>query len=205
MSNYSFDYGPAHFLILDANSYALKENDKIIPWIERDLTETKQPWKFVCFHQPAFHTSKEHYSQQKMRLLEPMFQKCGVNVVFAGHVHNYQRSKPFMFTPTQVKADSRGRVNGNFVIDQTFDGLTDTTPEGIIHIVSGGGGAGIYSVDLAKTIEFLKKDHGANYVPITEKYVPKHSFSVIDLSPQVFEMRQIGIDGKELDRFRITK
>jgi hypothetical protein len=206
MSDYSFDYGAAHFVMIDANSYAIKEYEKLSPWIERDLTESKQPWKFVCFHQPAFHTSKEHYTEQRMRLLEPIFQRCGVNVVFTGHVHNYQRSKPFLFTPNPPKRDARGRVNGDFVIDSTYDGIKDTTPEGIIHIVTGGGGASLYSVNLEKTIEFLKKEHGGNYTPITDKYVAdRHSFSVIDLSPTVFEMRQIDLNGKEVDRFRITK
>jgi acid phosphatase type 7 len=206
MSDYSFDYGPAHFIVIDANSYAIKQIENLIPWIERDLAATKQPWKFVCFHQPAFHTSKEHYTQQGMRLLEPAFEKGGVDVVFAGHVHNYQRSKPLKFTPNPPKRDARGRVNGDLVLDQTYDGTTDTTPEGIIHIVSGGGGASLYKITLEKTIEGLKKDHGANYTPLTEKYDSStHSFSVIDLTPTTFELRQISIEGKEIDRFRIAK
>ncbi len=206
MSDYSFDDGPAHFLILDANSYATAAQEKLAPWIEQDLAASKQPWKIVCFHQPAFHTSREHYTEQKMRLLEPIFEKHGVDVVFAGHVHNYQRSKPLKFTPNPPKRDARGRVNGDLVLDQTFNGTTDTTPEGIIHIVTGGGGAKLYSMDLAKTIEALKKDHGENYQPITEKYVAdKNSFSVLDVTPTTFELRQITLEGKEVDRFRITK
>jgi acid phosphatase type 7 len=206
MSDYSFDYGPAHFVILDANSYVMKQVDALAPWVEADLAASRQPWKFVCFHQPAFHTSKEHYTSQGMRLLQPIFEKHGVNVVFAGHVHNYQRSKPLKFTPNPPKRDARGRVNGDLVLDQTYDGMKDTTPEGIIHIVTGGGGAGLYKITLDKTIEGLKKDHPGNYIPLTEKYdSSKHSFSVIDLTPTTFELRQIAIDGTEIDRFRITK
>ena len=97
-------------------------------------------------------------------------------------------------------------MNGDLVLDQTYDGVKDTTPEGIIHIVTGGGGASLYKITLEKTIEGLKKDHGQNYIPLTEKYdSSKHSFSVVDLTPTTFEMRQIGIDGTEIDRFRITK
>jgi hypothetical protein len=77
---------------------------------------------------------------------------------------------------------------------------------GIIHIVTGGGGASLYKIDVNKTIEALKKDHGANYTPLTEKFVSdKHSFSDVDLTPTTFKMRQITIDGKEVDRFKITK
>jgi|GEM_PF-146838 len=206
MSDYSFDYGPAHFLIIDSNSYATKEMDKIAAWMEQDLSSSKQPWKFVCTHQPPFQTSKEHYTEQRLRLFEPMFERCGVDVVFAGHVHNYQRSMPFKFTPNPPKRDPRGRVNGDFTLDQTFDGIKDTTPEGIIHIVSGGGGAKPYATPLEKAVEFLKKEHGANYSAFTSKYyVEKNSFSVIELTPKSFELRQINQDGKEIDHIKITK
>ena len=205
MSNYSFDYGPAHFLVLDANSYAMKENDKIFPWIEKDLTTTKQKWKFVCFHQPAFHTSREHYTEQKMRLLQPLFERTGVDIVLAGHVHNYQRSMPLKFVPGPGGRDKRGRVNGTLTVDHTFDGVKDTTPEGVIHIVSGGGGAKLYSVDLAKTVEYLEREHPGNYQPLTAKYVAEHGFTVFDLTPSTLVLRQINITGKEVDRIKITK
>ncbi|MDB6173937.1 MAG: hypothetical protein JWL59_3248 [Chthoniobacteraceae bacterium] len=202
---YSWDYGPAHFVALDSNSYSKVDDPKFRAWLENDLRTTKQPWKFVCFHAPAFHTSREHYTEQKMRLLEPIFEQAGVDVVFAGHVHNYQRSKPLKFTPEGGR-DKRGRVNGEFVLDEAYDGIKDTTPEGIIHVVSGGGGATLYKIDLVKTIEGLKKDHGVNYVPFTTKYVADtHSFSMIDVSLTTFELRQIGISGEELDHFVITK
>lgn len=205
MSNYSFDYGPAHFLVLDANSYAMKENDKIFPWIEKDLTSSKQKWKFVCFHQPSFHTSREHYAEQKMRILQPVFERSGVDVVFAGHVHNYQRSMPLKFVPDAAGRDKRGRVNGMLTLDKTFNGETDTTPEGTIHIVSGGGGAKLYSVDLEKTIAYLEKEHPGNYEPLTAKYVAEHSFTVVDLKPTELVLRQVSIAGKEVDRIRINK
>lgn len=205
MSNYSFDYGAGHFLVLDANSYAMKENDKIFPWIEKDLTESKQKWKFVCFHQPAFHTSREHYTEQKMRILAPLFERAGVDVVFAGHVHNYQRSMPLKFLPGPGGRDNRGRVNGTLTLDKTFDGITDTTPEGVIHIVSGGGGARLYSVDLEKTVAQLEKEHPGNYQPLTAKYVAEHSFTSIELSPTTFTLRQINTAGKEVDHIKITK
>ncbi|MHA3774395.1 metallophosphoesterase [Verrucomicrobiota bacterium sgz303538] len=202
---YSWDNGPAHFLALDSNTYVKIEDPNLRAWVENDLRSSKQPWKFVCFHSPAFQTSREHYTEQKLRLWEPMFEKYGVDVVFAGHVHNYQRSKPLRFTPTAPR-DARGRVNGDITLDDTFDGVTDTTPEGVIHIVSGGGGAGLYSVDLNKTIEALKKEHGANYVPLTAKYfAAKHCFSVVELTATTFTLRQIDITGQEIDKFTITK
>ena len=204
LSEYSFDYGPAHFVCLDTNSYTAPE--AIQAWLEKDILASKQPWKFVCFHVPAFHTSSQHYSEQKMRLLEPTFEKCGVDVVFAGHVHNYQRSKPLHFTPNPPKRDPRGRVNGTFKFDTAFDGITHTKPDGIIHIVSGGGGATLYKTDFAKTVAKMTADTPENYQPLTVKFTAdQHSFSLVDLTPTTFEMRQLSIKGEELDHFKITK
>lgn len=204
---YSFDYGPAHFLMLDTNSYNTASFMQLASWVEKDLRESKQPWKFVCMHAPAFHTSPQHYAEQKMRLLEPIFQTNGVDVVFAGHVHNYQRSKPLRFTPNPAVRDARGRVNGDFVFDDEFDGVTKTTPKGVIHIVTGGGGATLYNAkEFDKTVAQLAKDNPGNYVPLTAKYVAdKHSFSLIELSPEELVLKQISLDGQEVDRWRITK
>lgn len=204
---YSFDYGAAHFVMLDTNSYNTASLLQIAPWVEKDLQASKQPWKIVCFHAPAFHTSPQHYTEQKMRLLEPVFAAGGVDMVFAGHVHNYQRSKPLRFTPNPAVRDARGRVNGDFVFDEEFDGVTKTVPRGIIHVVSGGGGASLYNAkDFAKTVAQLAKDNPGNYVPLTAKYIAdKHSFSLIELNPAELVLKQISIDGEEIDRVRITK
>lgn len=207
LNHYSFDYGPAHFLVLDTNGYNSASFMQLAPWVEKDLQASKQRWKFVCMHAPAFHTSPQHYTEQKMRLLEPVFEANGVDVVFAGHVHNYQRSKPLLFKPNPSARDARGRVNGEFTFDNEFDGVTKTVPKGIIHVVTGGGGATLYNAkDFEKTVAQLSKDNPGNYVPLTAKYVAdKHSFSLIELSPQELVLKQISIDGVELDRVKITK
>ena len=202
---YSWDDGPAHFMALDCGAHVKADDPGLLAWIERDLKASKQPWKIVCFHAPAFHTSREHYTQQKMRLWEPVFEQCGVDVVLNGHVHNYQRSKPLRFKPVGPR-DKRGRQDGELALDETFDGVKDTTPEGIIHVVSGGGGASLYSQDFPKTVAFLEKEHGANYTPLTANYyAAKHSFSVVDITPTTFKLRQIAISGEEVDAFTITK
>ena len=204
LNDYSFDQGPAHFLCLDSNSYVPVE--AIQSWVEKDLRASRQPWKFVCMHAPAFHTSPQHYSEQKIRLLEPIFERCGVDVVFAGHVHNYQRTKPLFFKPNPPVRDARGRVNGEFTIDAAFDGKTHTAPKGIIHVVSGGGGANLYKMDFAKTAARMQAEAPANYQPFTEVFTAdRHSFSLVEVTSTTFELRQIAIDGSELDRFRITK
>jgi hypothetical protein len=92
VAQYSFDNGPAHFLVLDTASYNKLDQPTLLSWIKDDLKRSTARWKFVCCHTPGFHTSREHYTEQKIRLLEPMFEETGVDLLLAGHVHNYQRS-----------------------------------------------------------------------------------------------------------------
>jgi hypothetical protein len=177
----------------------------LMAWMEHDLLGSVQPWKIVCFHQPAFHTSREHYTEQRMRLLHPFFERAKVDLVLAGHVHNYQRSLPLRFKPDAGGRDKRGRVNGTLSLDTEFDGETKTRADGIIHIVSGGGGARLYSVDLPKAIDAIQREHPENYQSFTAKYAAEHGFTLIDLTPDTLELQQVGAEGNTIDRFKLTK
>jgi len=203
---YSFDDGPAHFLVLDSTDYVPVGAARLAEWLARDLKDSKSPWKFVCFHTPAFETSQEHYTEQKMRLLEPVFEKYGVDVVFAGHVHNYQRSKPLRFKPRDpTRREPRGTVTGTFTLDEKFDGITNTRPDGIIHIVSGGGGAHLYATN-EKTIEAVKKANGPNWGPFTAKYFSEaHCFTVVEVTPMQFHLRALTDKGEPVDEITIDK
>ncbi|HEX8910796.1 MAG TPA: metallophosphoesterase [Humisphaera sp.] len=203
---YSFDDGPAHFLVLDNNGYAKLDDPALLKWIESDLTGSKAPWKFVCLHAPPFHTSPQHYTDQKTRLLVPLFEKCGVDVVWAGHVHNYQRSHPLKFTPAPRKPGDK-LVNGTFALDTKFDGKAVTKPDGVLYFVSGGGGGTLYKDPFEKAAESIRKKYGdGNFAPYTAKHVAdRHSFVVCDLSPDRLTVRAVDADGKEFDQVVVTK
>jgi hypothetical protein len=205
MDAYSFDYGAAHFVVLNDNKGMAFEAPAFRKWLADDLKTTAAKWKIVCFHIPAFHSSIKHYTEQQMRPLEPLFEECGVDLVFSGHVHNYQRTVPLKFAPEGEK-DKKGRINGKFTLDTTFDGVKNTRPAGVIHIVAGGGGAKLYGPGLDKTAEQLRKDHGANYADYTAKMVAdEHSFVVLDVGPERLDLRAVGARGNELDRVTLTK
>ena len=142
-----------------------------------------------------------------MRLLEPLFERTRVDIVWAGHVHNYQRSVPLRFVPNPPKRVSGDLVNGAFTLDKKFDGITNTTPRGVIHMVCGGGGAGLYSGGPEKNAEVFTKKYGTNnWVNFTAKFFDKkHSFAVVDLTAEGLELRALDIDGNEIDRATITK
>ena len=98
MANFSFDYGNAHWTVLDANPYVDWTDRELQAWVERDLASAKNAtWRFVALHQPGFNSARKHFDEQNMRRLTEVFEAGGVDIVFCGHVHNYQRSYPLRF------------------------------------------------------------------------------------------------------------
>jgi hypothetical protein len=87
---YSFDWGPVHFVALDTESdYATQAR-----WLDRDLAATRLPWKIVYMHRPPY-SSGHHGSDTNLRKkLAPVLEKHGVQLVLAGHDHDYERIKP---------------------------------------------------------------------------------------------------------------
>src|SRR5205085_3820175 len=66
-----------------------------LQWLEQQLKGSKDDWKICYFHHPLYSSGGRHGSEVDLRvLLEPLFLKYGVNVVFSGHDHIYERIKP---------------------------------------------------------------------------------------------------------------
>ena len=202
---YSFDYGPVHVTVINDNSKVKLDDPRFLKWLTADLRGTAARWKLVCFHVPGFQATRQHYPEQQARRLSPLFEACGVDFTFAGHVHNYQRTVPMYFSP-DAKQPHRTKVNGKFTLDLGFDGVTNTRPRGVINITAGGGGASLYGPAPEKVADELRKAHGANYAQcVARSVVDRHSFVILDASPEKIEFRAIGIDGGELDRIVVTK
>jgi predicted phosphodiesterase len=202
---YSFENGPVHGLCLDANRHVDFTEPALLEWIRADLTRSRAPWKLVFCHHPAFQATLTHYREQQMRLLAPLLEACGVDIVFAGHVHNYQRSVPLRFKPSSARPDRAGLVNGAFTLDTQFDGVTRTVPQGVIHVVTGGGGAGLYKPRVEEVSPSFQPGP-ENWVPFTAKYVAdRHSFSIVQAEPGRLLLRQMDEEGVEVDRVILTK
>jgi len=79
------------FFALDSNYMDKPQLD----WLESELQKSGSEWKIAFFHHPLYSSGKEHGSSLDLRvLLEPLFMKYGVAVVFSGHDHFYERIKP---------------------------------------------------------------------------------------------------------------
>lgn len=88
---YRFSKGDVEFFALDSN-YMDPEQLK---WVGESLQASKAKWKIAYFHHPLYNPGKHHGPDLDLRAqLLPLFQKFGVNVVFSGHEHVYERLKP---------------------------------------------------------------------------------------------------------------
>ncbi|WP_435009753.1 metallophosphoesterase [Tundrisphaera lichenicola] len=203
MVNFSVDYGNAHWTFLDANEYVDWRDPALRAWVEKDLADAKDAtWRFVSFHHPGFNSSKAHFEAQQMRLVADIFEAGKVDLVFSGHVHNYQRSFPTRFVSDRgadgLMVRNQNLVPGKWELDKTFDGKSDTTPEGVIYIVTGAGGAGLYNPE--------QHDKPETWQKFTDKFVSRvHSVSVADVDGKTLTVRQISADGEEVDKFVVTK
>lgn len=90
-SYYSFKKGNVHFFALDSDYLDPKQLD----WLEKELANAGTDWKICFFHHPLYSSGAFHGSSTELRtVLEPLFLKYGVQVVFSGHEHVYERIKP---------------------------------------------------------------------------------------------------------------
>ncbi len=211
-ANYSFEQGNVHITCIDANSYVNPLDQALVDWMRQDIAASTSDWKIVSFHEPGFNSSKTHDEFQLMRLLSPIMEELGVDMVLNGHVHNYQRTMPLRFAPkmndkgNQFIISKEGSVDGTFTLDQKFDGATQTKANGIIYIVTGGGGAALYDTDLSNKPELWKREAKENWVPFTVKLVSDiHSFTMIDTEGKKLTLRQINLKGETIDEIHMTK
>lgn len=211
LANYSFDQGNVHVTCLDANDYVDPTDPMLLEWLKSDIGSSKAEWKIVSFHHPGFHTTRTHYSDQRMRVLTPLFEELGVSLVLNGHIHNYQRSMPFTFEPKKNKSGKYvvrddGSVNGVFHLDKDFDGVTKTEAKGIIYVVSGGGGAGLYDTELSGRPALWENGPKDNWAPFMVKVLSDvHTFTMIETNEKTLVLKQIDDKGAVVDEIKVTR
>jgi 3',5'-cyclic AMP phosphodiesterase CpdA len=94
---YSFDYGNAHFIALDTKRGSLYDEAAQLAWLEQDLARnTQATWTFVYFHYPLITCTYKGNEPQMAAQLTPLFEQYGVDLVFTGHAHTYERLYPIL-------------------------------------------------------------------------------------------------------------
>ena len=96
-----------------------------LQWLEKELTASGSDWKIVFFHHPLYSSGMHGSDVQLREQLEPLFLKYGVDVVFSGHEHFYERIKPqkgiYYFTSGGAAKLREGDVNKTNLTAKSFD------------------------------------------------------------------------------------
>lgn len=98
---YSFDYGPAHFIVLDTQTdeaadfhQGLLETQQA--WFREDVRKTDKKWKIVLMHKDplqyriANRLERQEGFSDEGRAWMPLFDEAGIDVVFSAHLHTYR-------------------------------------------------------------------------------------------------------------------
>lgn len=118
---YTFRKGNVRFFVVDSNYL---DPDQV-KWLDQQLGASGSDWKIVYFHHPIFTTARRGPAIELRRVLEPLFIKHGVNVVFAGHEHAYERLEPqngvYYFTSGGGAKLNRGTVRDTDLTAKVYD------------------------------------------------------------------------------------
>ena len=121
---YRFKKGNVSFYSLNSNYMDKKQVD----WLNEKLAADTARWKVAFFHHPPYSSGGKHGSDTKLReVVEPIFLKHGVDVVFNGHEHFYERIKPqqgiYYFISGSGGKLRKGDVKkGSPLTDKAYDG-----------------------------------------------------------------------------------
>lgn len=99
---YSFEYGNAHFISLNSEIADPSLRESMIKWLRKDLVANKKSWTIVFWHHPPY--SKGHHDSDDLKdsggrmawmreKIVPILDEAGVDLVFTGHSHSYERSR----------------------------------------------------------------------------------------------------------------
>ncbi|KAM3220312.1 purple acid phosphatase 2 isoform X1 [Capsicum annuum] len=94
---YSIKRASAYIIVLSSYSACGKYTPQY-KWLKKELPKVNRietPWLFVVVHAPLYNSYNNHYMEgETMRVVyEQWFVKYKVDMVFAGHVHAYERTE----------------------------------------------------------------------------------------------------------------
>jgi len=103
---YSQRVGGALIVVLDSNR---PQDPEQLAWLESELAASQDRWIIAAMHHPPYSAGYHGSSEDVREAFVPLFEKYGVDLVLAGHDHDYQRSIPIADI-TYVVAGGGGAV-----------------------------------------------------------------------------------------------
>lgn len=140
---YSFDYGNAHFAVLNTNDmYPMSQAQR--NWLINDMSASDAQWKIILAHRSFYSAGKNINKPDTIimrNVLLPIIDQLDIDMVYAGHDHMYLRTN-------QVKGDAL--VEGTTYVDEIYNGEKVTfavNPEGTVYTLPSTAGTKRYTVN----------------------------------------------------------
>lgn len=210
---YSFDYGNARFIALDANdaNYEIPYNAGYLgsvqdAWLTERLASARAPgsgidWIVVGYHQCSYCTNLLHASDAGLRdRWDALFARYQVDLVVNGHNHSYERAHPVV----------AGRLGP---LDNVHVAELDPTTDGTTFITAGSGGnprveRSAHPMSYVTMIGGLRVPELANWS--ASRYL-NLSFISVDVTPRdgdgraTMTIRSLTPDRTEVDRVTLVR
>lgn len=203
---YSFKYCNARFVFIDPLRFEevedpkaregvfVPEDDPHLVWLREELARhDPKEWLFAFMHEPPYAEgwAGSYYDgeAQLRQSVVPVLERYGVDVVFSGHMHGYERGLPH---PPYDQATGLGNT--------------------IAYVISGGGGGTLDDHKYKEWPAMDLPDHPADptsHEPDAGEYY-RHHFLKVEVSGDAFELKAIEVlpDGRRgtvFDSFRLRK
>ena len=198
---YSFNYGNIHFISMDSYQSSRLPDGKMLTWLERDLLANNKPWVFAFWHNPPYtkgsHDSDREGPEIDMRgVVLPILETYGVDVIFAGHSHSYERSflldghygNSSTLQNSMIVDGGDGQVDGTGAYTKPAGGGAN---QGAVYVVSGNG---------SKTTTRGTFDHPAMFTSVVSL-----GSMVVDVDGNRMDAIMLDSTGQEADHFTIIK
>ena len=92
---YSFDYGNAHFAVVNTGSDSGDATELLNlqkEWLKNDLQNSDKKWKILVTHRGVYVEKVRKYSDAAILAFLDIIDECGVDLVIEGHDHTYMRT-----------------------------------------------------------------------------------------------------------------
>jgi hypothetical protein len=201
---YAFDFRNVHFVAIDpyidyepgSAQYQFIEND-----LKTAASDPEIDWIFAMEHVPIYTSPTKHPADPKIRdVFHPLFDKYGVDIVFSGDNHNYQRTFPLKYNDNN-NGDSS---NPTIVSSTTTHNYKEDT--GVIYAISGTAGRSHY--EISQQAPFVAKQDDKNFgflnIDIDDKTV-KGTFYANEVEEPSGNYQYVSYKNNVIDHFTISK
>lgn len=242
---YSVDYGNVHIVSLDSQLTARDDEARATmrEWLIVDLEANDSDWTVVIFHHPPYTKGNNHDSDDAenspLSIDAPefhmrdeftgVFDQYGVDVVYSGHSHSYERSyylhghtgtsDTFGDDPQHAELKADGELSLGRETGDTYAQLSRTSgnvDDRVVYTVAGSSGKADHPEADSDYLTVTPGDwlQHAAHVPQPESCggpygcrngLPLKGSVVLDASATSLTAKFVDVNGAVLDHFTITR